>query len=559
MNIVIAGAGAVGTHLAKMLSRQEHNIMLIDTNQDKLEDLESQIDILSIVGSCTSIGALKDAEVGKCDLYIAVNPQEDQNINSAILAKKLGAKRTISRVNNSEYLEIENAEYLRSIGIDSLIYPERLAAEEIVASLKQIGSRQMHEFSDGRLQLLGIKLWDNALILNHTLIKMAEIYGADQFRIVAIKRHNHTIIPRGNDELKYGDLVFIVTRPSFISNVFALCGKEQFEIKNIVIVGASRIGIKTASLLEKNYHVKIIEKYREKCIQLADKLKSTLVINGDGRDLTLLREEGIKNVDAFISLTGSSETNILSCLLAKKMGVKKSVAEVENIDYIDLAENIGIGTLINTKLIAASHIYRYTMNVDVRHLKFLTFSEAEVFELEAQPGSMQTFVFMPASGLTQGAMPLMGYNYGAGYHQRLHEALKYAISVTGIIMLCGCLLFEIFPTQLLGLFDANAEMMNIGVPALRIIGISFIPATFGFILPTLFQAMGLGLQSLIIFLLRQLIITLPLAFLFANWFGLYGIWVCFILAETTAAIVAYLLYLRIRKTDPILSRNWEAA
>ena len=234
MNIVIAGAGAVGTHLAKMLSRQEHNIMLIDTDQYKLEDLESQIDILSIVGSCTSIGALKDAEVGKCDLYIAVNPQEDQNINSAILAKKLGAKRTIARVNNSEYLEIENAEYLRSIGIDSLIYPERLAAEEIVASLKQIGSRQMHEFSDGRLQLLGIKLWDNALILNHTLIKMAEIYGADQFRIVAIKRHNHTIIPRGNDELKYGDLVFIVTRPSFISNVFALCGKEQFEIKNIV-------------------------------------------------------------------------------------------------------------------------------------------------------------------------------------------------------------------------------------------------------------------------------------------------------------------------------------
>ena len=304
MNIVIAGAGAVGTHLAKMLSRQEHNIMLIDTNQDKLEDLESQIDILSIVGSCTSIGALKDAEVGKCDLYIAVNPQEDQNINSAILAKKLGAKRTIARVNNSEYLEIENAEYLRSIGIDSLIYPERLAAEEIVASLKQIGSRQMHEFSDGRLQLLGIKLWDNALILNHTLIKMAEIYGADQFRIVAIKRHNHTIIPRGNDELKYGDLVFIVTRPSFIPNVFALCGKEQFEIKNIVIVGASRIGIKTASLLEKNYHVKIIEKDREKCIQLADKLKSTLVINGDGRDLTLLREEGIKNVDAFISLQG---------------------------------------------------------------------------------------------------------------------------------------------------------------------------------------------------------------------------------------------------------------
>ena len=219
---------------------------------------------------------------------------------------------------------------------------------------------------------------------------MGEIYGADQFRLVAIKRDNKTLIPRGNDVLKYGDLIFVVTKPSFIQNVFALCGKEQFEIKNIVIVGASRIGIKTASLLEKHYNVKIIEKDREKCIQLADKLKYTLIINGDGRDLTLLREEGIKNIDAFISVTKSSETNILSCLLAKKMGVKKSVAEVENIDYIDLAENIGIGTLINTKLIAASHIYRYTMNVDVKHLKFLTFSEAEVFELQAEAGSKIT-------------------------------------------------------------------------------------------------------------------------------------------------------------------------
>lgn len=390
MNIVIAGIGAVGTHLARMLSRQEHNIMLIDTNQEKLEELESQIDILFLVGSCTSIGTLKDAEVGKCDLYIAVNPVEDQNINSAILAKKLGAKRTIARVNNSEYLETENAEYLRSIGIDSLIYPERLAAEEIVASLKQIGSRQMHVFSDGRLQLLSIKLWEKALILNYTLVKMAETYGADQFRIVAIKRQNKTIIPRGNDELQFGDLIFVVTSPSFVPKVLALCGKQQFEIRDILIVGASRIGIKTASLLEKSYNVKIIEKDREKCMQLADKLKSTLVINGDGRDLSLLREEGIRNIDAFISLTGSSETNILSCLMAKKMGVKKSVAEVENIDYIDLAENFGIGTLINTKLIAASHIYRYTMNVDVRHLKFLTFTEAEVFELEARKGAKIT-------------------------------------------------------------------------------------------------------------------------------------------------------------------------
>ncbi|MCC8173320.1 MAG: Trk system potassium transporter TrkA [Odoribacter sp.] len=390
MDIVIAGAGSVGTHLAKMLSKQNHNIKLIDSDKDRIEGLENQLDIMTVVASCNSIGALKDADVGECDLYIAVNPFEDQNINSAILAKKLGAKRIIARVNNSEYLEEDNASFLRSIGIDALIYPERLAAEEIVTSLKQIGSRQILEFSEGKLLLLGIKLWENALILNYSLQKVGEEFGADSFRIVAIKRGNETIIPRGNDTLLYGDLIFAVTEPATAGNILRLAGKEQFDIKDVIIVGASRIGIKTASLLEKNYNVKIIEKDREKCIWLADKLRSSLIINGDGRDINLLREEGIKNTDAFISVTKSSETNILSCLMAKKFGVKKTIAEVENIDYIDLAENIGIGTLINTKLIAASYIYGYTMNVAVKHLKFLTFSEAEVFEIEAEEGSKIT-------------------------------------------------------------------------------------------------------------------------------------------------------------------------
>ena len=219
---------------------------------------------------------------------------------------------------------------------------------------------------------------------------MAATYGADDFRVVAIKRAEKTIVPHGNDYFLYGDLVFIVSKPDYIPHVFELCGKSQHEIKNIVIVGGSRIGIKAASLLEKHYNVKLIEKDREKSILLADKLKSTLIINGSGQDLALLREEGIKNTDAFISVTNSSETNILSCLLAKKLGVKKSIAEVENIDYIDLAENIGIGTLINTKVIAASNIYRHTMNVDVKHLKFITFSEAEVFEVVAEPRSRIT-------------------------------------------------------------------------------------------------------------------------------------------------------------------------
>ena len=177
---------------------------------------------------------------------------------------------------------------------------------------------------------------------------------------------------------------------SYIPEIYSICGKSRIEIKNIIIVGGTRIGFKAASLLEQHYNVKLIEKDKERCLELADKLKSTLVINGDGRDLSLLREEGIRNTEAFVCLTGSSETNILTCLLAKKLGVKKTVAEVENLDYTDLAENLGIGTLINTKLIAAANIYRYTINVNVKHLKFVTFSEAEVFEVTVEPDARIT-------------------------------------------------------------------------------------------------------------------------------------------------------------------------
>ena len=390
MDIVIAGAGAVGTHLARMLSRQKHTITLIDPDAEKLENIESQIEVITKVGSCILLSVLRDVAVDQCDLFVAVNPTEELNINSAIMAKKLGAKHTVARVNNSEYLEKESAEYLKTVGVDEIIYPDNLAAIEVVNALKQIGSRQLHEFSNGKLQVMGIKLWDNALILNMSLIEVANHFGADLFRIVAIKRATRTIFPRGNTILKYGDLLYIVTKPEDAKEIFELCGKSSFEIKNVMIMGATQLGIKEATMLQDNYKVKLIEPNRDKCIRIADQLANTLVINGDGRDLDLLREEGIKNTDAFLCLSDNSEANILTSLLVKKYGVKKSIARVENIDYIDLAENIGIGTIINTKMIAASHIYRHTLQVNVQNLKFINFTDAEVFELEAEEGSYVT-------------------------------------------------------------------------------------------------------------------------------------------------------------------------
>ncbi|MGB5988571.1 MAG: Trk system potassium transporter TrkA [Marinifilaceae bacterium] len=390
MDIVIAGAGAVGTHLAKMLSTQEHNIILIDSDEEKIAEIENQIDILTIMGSCSSVSDLLDAKVNKADLYIAVTQTEEINITSSILARKLGAKKTIARIDNKEYLEKDNAQHWKEMGVDYMIYPETLAAEEVIASLKLTGTRQLHEFSDGKIVLYGIKLWKNAKILDYSLEEATSKFNMKDTRIVAINRDNNTIIPHGKNVFKYGDLIFVITKPDGVDNMLDLCGKERIEIKNVIIVGGSRIAKRTAQALEKHYNVKLFETDREKCNKLNDYLENTLIINGDGTNLSLLKEEDIESTDAFLSLTGNSETNILACLLAKKFGVKKTVAEVEHIDFIDLASNLGIGTLINKKMIAASYIYRHTMTSKVEQFKCLTTSEAEVFELTAQKNSKIT-------------------------------------------------------------------------------------------------------------------------------------------------------------------------
>ncbi len=390
MKIVIAGAGAVGTHLAKMLSNQDHDIILLDSDEEKLKEIDSHLDLLTIVGSSSSLNDLKEAQVKKADLFIAVTQSEETNITSTILAKKLGAIKTIARIDNQEYLIPENREYLRSLGIDELIYPERLAAKEVISYLSRSGTRQIYEFSGGKLLLYGIKISSKSEIMDKTMVEVAEMTKGLDFRAVAIKRGDTTIIPRGHNRFSRGDLVFVVSKPEIMEKVMLLTGKQKYEIKNAMILGGSRIGQKTAMELGKKMNLKLLEIDKEKSLKLADRLQDTLVINGDGRDKELLKEEGIHKMDAFVAVTGNSETNILACLLAKKMGVKRTIAEVENIDYIDLADNIGVGTMINKKLLAASYIYRFTMDADVQHCKWLTVSDAEVVELVAKPGSKIT-------------------------------------------------------------------------------------------------------------------------------------------------------------------------
>lgn len=390
MRIFIAGAGEVGTHLAKMFCNANHDVILMDEDEVKLKQVDSHFDLMTIVGTISSIEDLREANVKSCDLFIAVPPYQDMSILSCILAKQLGAKTTIARVNNHEYLMEENKLFFKKLGIDELIYPEQLGAKEVRESLKQVGTRQIFEFSGSKLVLLALKIRDNAPIVGKDLAEISGMYDHQEYNIVAINRSGETIIPRGQEVLRHNDLVYVITTKPAVQQVMLDAGKKQFDIRNVMILGGSRIGKKVAENLDSSYNIKMLEIDKEKAIRLADQLSNTLVINGDGRNLELLKDEGIQKMDAFVAVTSNSEVNILACQLAKKMGVPKTVAEVENLDYIDLAENIGIGTLINKKLIAASHIYRYTLRANVSNVRCLTATDAEVFELVAQPDSKIT-------------------------------------------------------------------------------------------------------------------------------------------------------------------------
>lgn len=380
MKILIAGAGEVGSHLAKMLSYEGHDLTIIDIKQSELKSVDLHLDLLTIDGSALSFETLRDAKVADMDLFIAVTHYPEMNIASAIIAKKLGARKCIARVRHSEHLKSANRKLFKELGIDSLVYPQQLAAVEVANFVKQAATREVFDFSDGKISLFVIKLEKNAPIIGKTLFEAGNLQKELDYRAVAILRNNGTLIPRGNDVFMEGDQIYVVSNRKRLDTLLKYTGKQRLDINNIMILGGSRIGRATALLLENQFDVKLIEQDQRRAEKLADQLLNTLVICGDGRNTDLLVEEGIRKMDAFVAVTGNSETNILACQLAKRLGVKKTIAQVENIDYLDLAENMNIDTILNKKFIAASHIYKHTLDVEVSQVKYLTQTDAEVLE-----------------------------------------------------------------------------------------------------------------------------------------------------------------------------------
>jgi trk system potassium uptake protein TrkA len=388
MRIVIVGAGAVGTHLAKMLSSENENVVLLDESEEKLGKMESLFDLQAIVGDPTKISSLKDAGADDADLFVAVTPDESRNITACILAHYLGARKTVARIDNYEYLIPENKRIFEKMGLNHIIYPELLAAKEIAASLKTNWMRYHLTLCDGALELCVVKVREGAEVIGKQFASGYFNHGL--YRIVAIKRGQETIIPTGQDEIKADDMVYAVCTSENKKALREQLVKQKSEVKNIVFFGGSKIAQKTVQNLPTDLNIKILEADRELCYQLSEKVNNALIINADGSDMAVLKDEGIEDADAFVAVTDSSEANIFACLAAKRFGVKKTIAEVENIDYITMAEGLEIGTVLNKKTIAASYIYQMLLDASVLNVRNLASADAEIVEFMAEEGSKIT-------------------------------------------------------------------------------------------------------------------------------------------------------------------------
>ena len=381
MKIVIAGAGEVGYHLAKLLTKEAHSIVLIDTNSKILKRAETEMDLLAITGSAYSVTVLDSIGMDDTDLLISVTSSETVNLTVATLGKQLGAKRTVARVNNAEFVKLKDRLNFHNMGIDMIISPEELASKEIFRLLRRSAFTDAFDFEFGKLTLLGMYLQESSPLLGKKVEDLNQDEATLLYSAIAIHRNHTTIIPKKEDVFQLNDHVFFLCMPDGVDDVRALFGSKRYEIKNVMIMGGGNVGFNAAKKLSRKKNVKIIESDNDRCFELADKLPDVLVINDDGHDVNLLEEENIEKMDAFIAVTGNSETNIMSCLVAKNHGVKKTIAMVENMDYINLSQNIGIDTLINKKVIAANNIFRYVRQAHVVNIAGIHGVDAEVLEV----------------------------------------------------------------------------------------------------------------------------------------------------------------------------------
>jgi trk system potassium uptake protein TrkA len=387
MKIVIAGAGNMGFHIAELLANEQHDIVLIDTDEEVLNYASAHIDVFTIKGDSSSIELLKSIEVGKADIFMATTSYDQNNLISSMYAKKLGAHDTIARVSNSEYLDKKNAELLLSMGVDHLINPKELAAKEIELLVQKYVITNDYEFEGGKISLVGFLLENAPYFIDQTVAEINAKNKSKWFKPLAILRDNKTIIPDDDTVFKHNDHLYLLLKSSETNRLYDRLGKEKKQIKNIMILGGTSLALHTAKKLESKYNISLVVEDRAECDQCVEELDKCLVVQGNPSNFDLLKEEGLDKFDVFIALTPNSETNILTCRMAEEVGVIKTIAMVDNTAYFHLSQNIGVDTLINKKLLAANSIFRYVRKGQVQDLTTLHGVDAEIIEYEVHEKS----------------------------------------------------------------------------------------------------------------------------------------------------------------------------
>ena len=390
MNILIVGVGEVGFHLAKRLSEEKHNITVLEIDPEKARYAEEHLDALVTVGSSSSVEDLKKANVDQADVFACLTDSDDVNLLSCRFAQKLNVPHKIARVRNPEYTRPDFILSDFEMGVDLLVHPERETAKAIVRLIHQSSATGVVEFEGGEIQLLGIRLEKNSPVLGKTLRELWEEHGNIAARIVAIKRKEHTLIPGGQEILVAGDQIFIICEKKMIPTIVRITGKEDVSIQNIMILGGGLVGQFVAESLEDTINIKVIESRSDKSEKIANILKKTLVIHGDGTDVDLLATEGILDMDAFIAATGDDETNIICTLIARHLKVPRTIALVNKTEYLPITPTIGMDAVVSKKLITVNSILRYIRKSTLENVDSIPGLDAEIVEIIPQKGSKIT-------------------------------------------------------------------------------------------------------------------------------------------------------------------------
>ena len=392
MRAIVVGAGVVGFDVAKLLSQAEHDVVVIDADADALAHVNEKLDVMTVLGNGTSTTVLEEAGIRDARILISVTAIDEVNIIACMLADRLGVETTIARIRSDELSNTKTILNAEDFGIDLVIHPEESAAEEIVRLIRRASATDVVMLANDRLHLVGLRLDPECSVIGRSLRDVVSEGGDIKFRVMAISRGIRTILPKGDERFRKNDQIFVLARPKSIPPVLGMFGKTDRRIDDIMILGGTDIGAKVAFQLsqEKNKNIKLIESNRPRAEKLAELLGSVLVIHGDATDIDLLVTEGLPDMDAFVAVTDDEESNLVTCLLAKHLTVRKTVALLSKGAYIPISQSIGLDAAVNKKLAVSREIMRFLRGKHVKSVATVHGMDAEILEIEASPRSYIT-------------------------------------------------------------------------------------------------------------------------------------------------------------------------